>query len=291
MKYLVSFILIILSLNLFAQKDYLNDEPSIKILYEKFKLADSLGLKEKPINEIFITIAKSFIGTEYEGFVLEKPENESVFCYLTGLDCVSIVDNSLAIARCIKAGKNTLEDFLAELEFIRYRDGKNKGYTSRLHYFSDYLATNEKKGILTIISDELGADKPLTKKINWMTKNKKLYRQINANDEVYNEIKKIEEELNKRNLNYISKEYIIGGKRVARMNLHDKIQDGDLIALVSADESLDLTHSTIAVKIDGRVHILHASKPGTKVYITKEPLEDYLAGLKNVKGIVVARLK
>ncbi len=287
---LLLFVALICNLS-FAQTDYLNDSKSLEILKEKFEFAEKNELYLKPINEAFLEVAKSFIGTEYEGFVLEKPESEKVFCYLEGLDCVSLVENSLVIARLAKMKKLNQEDFLKELELIRYRNGVNNGYTSRSHYYSDWLANNEKRGILKIISAELGGSKILTQKISFMTKNRKLYRQIKEDDKAFEEIKAIEKELNQRKIFYIGKEQFTGKGTRAKLNIHNLLQDGDLIGFVSADETMDIQHSTIAIKQNERFHILHASKPGTKVGITEKPIDEYIAALKNVKGILVARLQ
>ncbi len=70
---------------------------------------------------------------------LEKDGDEQLVINLTGLDCTTFLENSLALARCIKKGTTSFEDYLEELQFIRYRDGVIDGYTSRLHYFSDWI--------------------------------------------------------------------------------------------------------------------------------------------------------
>ena len=36
-------------------------------------------------------------------------------------------------------GNTTFDDYKAELEKIRYRDGVIDGYASRLHYFCDWI--------------------------------------------------------------------------------------------------------------------------------------------------------
>ena len=39
---------------------------------------------------------------------------------------------------------------------IRYRGGRLAGYPSRLHYFTDWLLDNERRGLIEIITADLG---------------------------------------------------------------------------------------------------------------------------------------
>ena len=66
------------------------------------------------------------------------------------------------------------------------------------------------------------------------------------------------------------------------------INSGDIIALATSIKGLDVTHTGIAIRKNGRIHLLHASSSG-KVTITQEPLVDYLKKIKNNTGIIVAR--
>jgi len=281
----ITFLAIILTISqvLFSQIDYLNHVASLETCRSKFEFAGSENLKEKPINEVFYEIAKSFIGTDYEGFVLEKPGKEEVFIYLHGLDCVSLIENSLVLSRLIKRGDSSFESYIKELEYIRYRDGIKDDYLSRLHYFSEWIENNEEKGILRNVSRELGGNKFLTQSISFMSSNPKLYTKLKSKEDIAR-LKQIESQLNSREVFYIDK------NQLASKNMINKIEDGDIIALVAADSSLDVTHTTIAIKQNDNVYLLHAPKPGTKVQITEKHLINYIRDNKSVKGIMVVRL-
>jgi hypothetical protein len=59
---------------------------------------------------------------------------------LTRFDCVTLVESCLAVARVAgDAGPPTWTRFGRTVERMRYRDGKRGGYTSRLHYFSEWI--------------------------------------------------------------------------------------------------------------------------------------------------------
>ena len=116
--------------------------------YEKMKCQKKLksfdaSLKELPLNMVIAEVGKSFMGTPYvAGTLDENPNSEQLTIYITGLDCVTFVENALIFSRLIKSGNTDFDSYKAELELIRYRNGKNTGYASRLHYFTDWIYDN-----------------------------------------------------------------------------------------------------------------------------------------------------
>ena len=73
---------------------------------------------------------------------------EKLIVNVSGFDCTTFVETVLALAKCAAAGKLSRSEFRKNLKLIRYRQGKIDGYSSRLHYFTDWLSDNEKKKIL-----------------------------------------------------------------------------------------------------------------------------------------------
>lgn len=106
---------------------------------KKFKAFIDAGIKSEPIGDVIAEVGKSFIDTDYVAGTLDKNMSESLVIDLTGLDCVTFVENCLTFARCIKLDKTTFDDYKSELKKIRYRDGLIDGYSSRLHYFCDWI--------------------------------------------------------------------------------------------------------------------------------------------------------
>lgn len=246
----------------------------------KFHLADSLKLREKPINEVVMAIAKSFIGTEYAANTLEPPGKEHLVVDLQTLDCVTFYENSLVLARCVKKNKLTFIDFKHELQFVRYRGGILDGYASRLHYTSDYFYDNEKKSVLNDKTKELGGVR-FKKKINFLSTHPDSYVQLKNSPESLKEIQRVEDELNSRAMVHIPK-----------ANVHRRasyINDGDIIGITTTIDGLDCSHTGIALWQHGRLYLLHAPIPGSKVQITELPLWDYLAKIKKDSGIMIAR--
>ena len=277
-KSLLPFLIIIFSINLEAQ--IFSDE-DVKICNSKFKLAVSESLSTEPIGEVIIEIGKSFIGTDYEAHSLEKEGEEQLVIDLTGFDCTTFLENTLVFARCIKKGKTTFSDYQNELEFIRYRNGIIDQYPSRLHYFTDWIYDNEKKGIVKDVTKEIGGDE-LKLNLNFMSSHPEYYKQLKDNPDFICAIKHQEGEINKRDYYFIPQNKIAG--------IDDKIENGDLLAFTSSVKGLDVNHVGIAIRMDdGKIHILHAPVPGTKVQISELNLSDYVNKLKNDSGIIVIR--
>ena len=69
-----------------------------------------------------------------------------------------------------------------------------------------------------------------------------------------------------------------------------QINNGDLLAITTTVEGLDIGHVGIAVKMDnGKIHLLHAPTVSAKVQITEEPLSVYLQKYNRHSGVIVLR--
>jgi hypothetical protein len=89
------------------------------------------------------------------------------------------------------------------LACIRYRDGIIDGYPSRLHYFTEWLNHNAKKGMLEILSNELGME-PHNSKVFFMTNNPGSYRQL-KNAAFVEKMKEVEKNVSGYEMKYIPK--------------------------------------------------------------------------------------
>ncbi len=245
-----------------------------------FSKAYEAKLAPKPIGEVMVFVGKQFLGAPYEAGTLDRPAAESLVVDLHTFDCVTFVENVLALARCIKEDKLSFDAYRAELERIRYRGGKLDGYPSRFHYFSEWIRENEKKKIVRDVTKSLGG-KPYDKAIRFMTTHRSSYPKL-QNDSTFNAIKAMEDSVAAMRLYYIPK--------AAIQKAIKGIKDGDIIAFTSSVEGLDISHTGIAVRVqDETVHLLHAPDVGEKVRITEEPLSTYIQRHPKQTGIMVAR--
>lgn len=238
------------------------------------------GLLQPDFGKTIVAIGKTFLNTPYVAKTLEIGETETLVVNLQGLDCTTFVENVLAFSILLKQQEYSFDAFLKNLEVIRYKDGALDGYASRLHYFFEWIANNASKGLVKDITGEIGGVE-ITKDINFMSTHRDLYPFL-ADAANYQKIKASENYLNNQAICILSQEKIAENEHL--------IQSGDIIALATSINGLDVTHTGIATQEeDGRIHLLHASTGSMEVEVSKLPLADYLKGIKSNTGIMVAR--
>jgi len=240
------------------------------------------SLGSRGIKDIIQTVGESFIGTEYVAGTLDKDtKKEKLVVMISGLDCVTFVENTLTFSRVIQSGNTDIGSFKKELMTIRYRNGKIEGYASRLHYFTDWIYDNGKKGIVENITKKIGGV-PYKKKINFMTEHSSSYKQLAEDDGgLLEELKSIENQINQRKMYYIPKAEVD--------SYYDDMQTGDIIATTTKIDGLDVTHTGFIYKRKGKTYFLHASIVAKEVIISKEELKEYLNSDKKKTGIMIAR--
>lgn len=238
------------------------------------------GWADLPIGQCMGKIAALFIGTDYVGGTIEGEGPEVCRVDLTGLDCVTFYENVLCLARILKKGKTSFNDFIQELTFTRYRKGILIDYPSRLHYTSDWIHDNEAKNVVTNITRELGGeDFPV--RVSFMSENPDYYLSLGEYPEFIKIIAEIEQEINRRKHWYIPQEKI---KKALK-----HLQTGDVIAVATNKKGLDYSHTGLIMQDKkGRIRFLHASSEKDKVLLDTE-LYKYIRSVKTHIGITVAR--
>ena len=250
-----------------------------KICESKFELAARERLFERSIGDVMVAIGTTFVGTPYEARTLELEGEERLVVNLRELDCVTFVESTLALSRCIRLRKHGFAEYMHELQRIRYRNEEIAGYPSRLHYFTDWIFDNQKKKIVRDVTMEIGGVK-YKKEIRFMSEHREAYRQL-ADESVAEKIRAREAELNRRELTYIPKERI--------EEVQGALIPGDIVGITTTVEGLDVSHTGIVVHANGIVKYLHAPMSGGAVQISENSLSRYLAERKKHTGIVVAR--
>lgn len=229
------------------------------------------------------------IGTPYEAFTLEQylkdggdpVQQEPLTISLTKFDCVTLVESCLAVTRAArKSDKPTWGGFADQVERMRYRDGLRIGFSSRLHYFSEWITDGEKRGLVRSLGKELGGTAD-TRPLRFMTEHRASYPGLKT-DSVFKEIGEMEKSLDAQ------PRYVIPTDRIDSVS--DKIQSGDVLAFATSIPGLDVSHAAFAYRdSEGVLRVLHAPLSGGSVEITKRTLSDYVAAIKRSTGILVAR--
>jgi hypothetical protein len=243
----------------------------------------SLGQKKnlpKLTGKFLLEMGKSFLGAPYRSSTIETEGAEHLVANLREFDCFTFVENVIALARHLKSREKSFEAFRNLLKKIRYRQGRLYGYPSRLHYFSDWIYDNQKKGMIRDVTEEMGG-RPLRKVLNFMTTHPELYPPL-KNRIALRRMKSVERTISRRPLFFIPKNSLRCSE--------DRICDGDLIAITTNREGLDVQHVGFAARVKNRIHLLHASSIEGKVVLSQKTLYRYLMESRARTGIMVARI-
>ncbi len=231
--------------------------------------------------DLIVAVGRRFLGAPYVAGSLDPPGPERIIINLRAFDCVTYVESVLALSRVIRdgGGPDDFDRFVREIARLRYRDGETPAYVNRLHYFSEWISANAAKGLVEDVTAGLGGARD-TRPIGFMSANAPSYPQLSDASHL-EAIKKTEAALN------AAARYRIAEGEIAKSA--DGIRDGDVIAATSAIAGLDIAHTGIAVRIDGRVHLMHAPLAGGVVEISERPLAERIPRLAGQDGIMVAR--
>jgi hypothetical protein len=223
--------------------------------------------------------AKRHLGITYVGGLLEVPPVETLVVTLQGSDCVLFVEHTLAMTITTMQGSVNYTDFESNLALLRYGDGIIDGYASRLHYFSDWLRTNQELGRIELLFQQDGLPEmgPLT----FMSSNRGSYRQLVASDSLFDLISHREYQLNSMPaIRYIPQEDI--------PEFQAGFRTGDILSFVTTINGLDISHTAVVKKQGERVGFYHASTTGS-VILDSATIYEYTLNRRNVRGIIIAR--
>lgn len=256
---------------------------------------EGTGGGTRDIGEAAIRVGELAIGTPYEAFTLEAylraggspVRTEPLTLHLDRFDCVSLVESCLAIARLARASEPAVDrspelwrSFASEMETMRYRGGERDGYTSRLHYFSEWISDNARRGMVRDLGRELGGvmdERPL----RFMSTHPESYAAL-SNPRVLEEIVEMERSLDG------SPRWVVPTGDIE--GIQGQLETGDILAFATSIEGLDVTHAAFAYRDEGGVlRVLHAPLSGGVVEITDSTVPEYVAGIRRSTGILVAR--
>ncbi len=249
-----------------------------RIFAEKMELARTERLDTLPIGANIVRLGDSFLGTKYTPGTLEVVPEQLVI-NLEELDCVTYVENVLALARIVRSGDTTWTAYVNELERIRYRGGELDGYRSRLHYFTEWISDNERLGLVRNVTRDLGGAQ-LREPINFMSTHVDAYPQL-ADSANLQEVRKTEARLTGE-----TRWWIPEGQLTPVM---PRLQNGDIIAATSSINGLDVAHTGIAVVRDDGVYLMHAPLVGSNVELSETTIDRRIQGFDAQDGIMVAR--
>jgi Protein of unknown function (DUF1460) len=249
-------------------------------------LAQQKNWAALPLGYRTVSVGRALVGTSYVSYTLEIDDHiESPSVNLYGLDCWTFFEASLAFARMIrsKPAPWTPVDMLRFIEMERYRGGHCDGtYLSRLHHLEDLFADNERRGLGHNMTRALGGV-PIQRNIREMQVAWRAYRYLRNNPSLRSGMATIEARVSRLPVTYIPR------SRVA--SIEPQIADGDILAIVSSDNSGYTSHVGMALKQGSNCHFMHATSKRDKGRrcIIDNRISKYLYENNSHAGLIVFR--
>ena len=204
------------------------------------------------------------------------------------MDCVTFVENMLALAttsRELHAQWRTadtahfsddylLARFVHHLNAIRYYQGTNCGWESRIHYFTDALRQLADNQLALDVGQFLG--EAYTKRISYLSDHKRAFPGIDD----WEALGSLESELSSAQRFFVPLSEIYRYEQFA--------QTGDIVALATDVQGLDVSHVGFMHVENGELYMTHASSKNRKVEL-KVNFCDYMGRRTTITGLVVYR--
>ncbi len=250
------------------------------------------GARQPKGANLMLYYGHRLLDVPYVGKTLEVNPVEELVVNLRELDCTTFVETVLALTLTTREGGQKWDDYCQTLTRIRYRGGQMQGYVSRNHYFSQWIESNVGLGLVSERkATPAGNYFPFTAvqriDVHYMSQHPDLYPMLKGKSDDIACIRRYEEEINGTSVRYIPSRLLGRDRKTLRY-----VQDGDILALVTSRDGLDISHVGIAEwGTDGKLHLLNASSIQKKVVLDSIPLYDYMMKYDHRLGIRVLEPK
>lgn len=225
---------------------------------------------------------KLMLGTPYVGHTLEG-DKEYMTIDIDEVDCTTFVETLMALSKATLNKRINWRDYANNLENLRYRKGAINGYPSRLHYICDWAVDNISRGNVMDVTATFPTFEYLVKTIDFMSTHRDLYPALKDSVNL-EKIKSLEMGYRLHKFPYIKKRFL-GSKDVKRM-----FRNGDIVALVTKENGIDVSHMGIIIVQGDNPYLIHASSIQKKVIIDPNPLAEMLRISKDNIGVRIFRL-
>lgn len=227
-------------------------------------------------------IARQLLGSPYVAATLEG-DTEVLRINMSEFDCTTLVETAIALTLTAAVDTASYNEFAHYLRNIRYRDGVVDGYASRLHYVSDWIADNTRRGNFVEVTAQCPLAQRDIKSINYISSHSRNYTALLNNDSLVNCIKEVEAKYNNYRYQYIPATSL-NSEALAKW-----FKNGDIVLFTTSAKGLDVSHMGIIVVERNRVRLLHASSNSRTVMLDNQPLYNYVMSNRSINGIRIVR--
>ena len=236
---------------------------------ERFERSRAL-ISGLPVTAALARLAESFVGSPYLAGSLDAPGPERLRLDLTRFDCMLFIEQLLALAR-----SESFDQFAERTRNLRYRDGE-VSYCTRQHYFHDWVQSARSQNLIMTSPDWPG-EITRTLPLNFMSEHRELYRPMQSQDH-------FDCILNREDGRRVVQHFVpLEAIESALTSVHS----GDLFAIATRVQGLDVSHTGVLVREGGRVDAIHAA-PRHGVMRSRS-FGRYLRSIPDAIGAVIIR--
>ena len=244
------------------------------------------GHKQPKNANLMVYFARQLRNIPYVAHTLEVNKHEQLIVNLRQLDCTTYVETVSALTLCVRHGERSFADYCKWLRRLRYRGGELKDYTSRLHYFTDWIEDNTKMGYVKETQMKSAPFNAVqTVQVDFMSKHPQFYSMLKDNKQFQQVIAQQEKVLCGRKYRFIRKKDVRNTR-----DMRNAVKDGDIIAITTSKAGLDTSHIGIAVWHRDGLHLLNASQIHQKVVEEPMTMYQYMQKHPSQTGIRVVKL-
>jgi hypothetical protein len=184
------------------------------------------ALRQAPGGAGTLHFARLLMGRPYIAHTLEVNDEEQLVVNTRQLDCTTLVETVTALTLCVYRHLFTWRDYLNALSAMRYRYGQIDDYTSRIHYFTEWITLNTEAGIVR----EIQAPNPpfsavQTVNVDYMSTHPTAYKALKAQrDEMDARLDAMKAELI---------DYVASAEKTVKTDKADKLTVGQYVLTVS----------------------------------------------------------
>ena len=219
------------------------------------------------VGTTMVQLTRRWLGAPYRAFSLDQSPQERLQVDLQGFDCFLLVEQALALAR-----SHTKQSFERELQQLRY-GGRATNYCHRQHYFSRWAQTAMAQGAITDLNPALPGATQRLRRLNFMSRHPGSYQPM-------------QQQHNRDCIDALERDLQVQQRYIPLQALPQvlpKLRNGDIFALVTDVDGLDVTHVGLVERNGNQVNGLHAA-PGHGV-IRSPDLVRYGRSVNNVIGM------
>ncbi len=227
-----------------------------------------LAIQETRTNHDLTRIGLQFLGKPYRANALSSSNPEELVADLSSFDCVTFIENSLALAH--SAGVDSV--YQKALVHFRYA-GDSVQYEKRYHYFSDAMRS---LGYPLLGTRDMLQNFP--KSFSFLSN----YLASKQPGQINLSLLRSREYQLTQNEFYYTPNAIID-------RLLPLLKSGDLVGLVSKNPAIDFLHTGMIFRKDGKVYLLHASQEYKRVMVSQQTLVEYVKTHRQFIGLSAFR--